>query len=501
MRRLEPWLVGAGVAGAVGLASGFSPVGALLPLQALRAEGVGGAGALPQLWLLRLLEPVLGLETGLMLLSWLLIGAGAALLWEVRRREGASVATAAVAAALGALPPVLHQVWSRGLLELIATPLVVGALATARLRPWLSGLLILLCGLADARLGLLCGLGAGLAAGRWGLAWVGLLAVTVGSQGGADVGVLDPTDVALPFVEFRPEGTTLGLALLLAWLLGCVEDGWGRVYLLGLVAAAGPVVQLLGEPLSLGGAALPLPGVVLALLAPNGQGWSGALLVASVAGGLSLRADVRILVPLAILWAAELGLMGRPAPNRLDMPLSIADMRGGSGSILHLPLEITGEVRDAAPGSHSRYQWWGHLLGRDTMPGLEPMKSYSPLYGEPLVVLSIDVVGGTDRYLIPPELPASTLSTLGISQVVLHHQGMDPQGLAVLRGVYVRWLGAAQRDPSGLEIYPVPKKDAVRVDPLQVLRVSGQADTQSWKTMASWLRELGKGNTEKKNDG
>ena len=193
--------------------------------------------------------------------------------------------------------------------------------------------------------------------------------------------------------------------------------------------------------------------------------------------------------------------MGRPAATELKMPLAVEDMRGGEGRILHLPLEIAGSVADAAPGSHSRYQWWGHLLGRETLPGIDPMQKRSPLYGEPLVVLSIDVVGSTDRYLIPPELPASTLSTLGISQVVLHTRGIDPQGLAVLRGVYGRWLGTAQRDPSGVEIYPVPKKDAVRVDPLQVLRASGEADTQSWRTMATWLREVGKGNTEKKNDG
>jgi hypothetical protein len=498
MRRLEPWLVGVGVAGAAGLASGFSPVGALFPLQALRAEGLGSPAARPQLWLLRLLEPILGLEAGLMLLCCLLMGAGAALLWEVRRREGASVGTAVAATALGALPPVLHRMWSLGLLELLAMPLVVGALATARLRPWLSGLLILLCGLADARLGLLCGLGAGLGAGRWGLAWAGLLAATVGSQGSADLWTLDPTDAVAPFVEFRPEGLVPGLALVLAWILGAVESGWGRVYLFGLVAAAGPVLQLQGEPLAMGGAALPLPGVILALFSPHGHGWSAGLLVASVAGGLSLRAELRLLLPLALLWAVELGLMGLPATTSLKMPLGIEDMRGGTGRILHLPLEIQGQVRDAPPGSHSRYQWWGHLLERETMPGLEAMGMYSPLYGEPLVVLNIDVVGGTDRYLIPPELPGSTLSTLGISQVVLHIDGVDPQGLAVLRGVYARWLGAAQRDPSGLEIYPVPKKDAVRMDPLQVLRESGQSDTRSWKTMATWLREVGKGNTETK---
>ncbi|HND30078.1 MAG TPA: hypothetical protein PLA94_08755, partial [Myxococcota bacterium] len=344
-------------------------------------------------------------------------------------------------------------------------------------------------------------LAAGLAARRWGLAWAGLMAAAGGSPGSADVWTLDPTDVVSPFVEFRPEGLTLGLALLLAWVLGAVEDGWGRVFLFGLVAAAGPVLQVQGEPLSMGGAGLPLPGLILALFSPQGQGWSGALLVASVAGGLSLRADIRLLAPLGLLWAAELGVMGRPAATELKMPLAVEDMRGGEGRILHLPLEIAGSVADAAPGSHSRYQWWGHLLGRETLPGIDPMQKRSPLYGEPLVVLSIDVVGSTDRYLIPPELPASTLSTLGISQVVLHTRGIDPQGLAVLRGVYGRWLGTAQRDPSGVEIYPVPKKDAVRVDPLQVLRASGEADTQSWRTMATWLREVGKGNTEKKNDG
>jgi hypothetical protein len=181
----------------------------------------------------------------------------------------------------------------------------------------------------------------------------------------------------------------------------------------------------------------------------------------------------------------------------LKMPLAVQDMEGGSGTILHLPLEIQGEVLDAPRGAHSRYQWWAELLGRETMPGIRPMEKHSPLYGEPLVVLCIDVVAGSDPYLIPPELPASTLSTLGISQVVLHSDGIDPQGLAVLRGVYGRWLGPALRDPSGLEIYPVPKKEAVRVDRLQVLRASGDADTASWRSMASWLREVGKGSTEK----
>lgn len=491
-----PWAEtsGVGLAGAVGIAwmCGFKAVGSALPLQALRSAGAEvPPAAAPQRALVAVLERLLSPDQAMSLGIWLLLGAGGAAIWHLRRSEGSPRPQALLAAAFGVFCPVMLTVLGQGNLELLAIPLVVGSLALAGPRPGWAAFLTLLAGLGDAHLGLLSGLGAALVGGGWPLAFAGLVAGGLGPEGSSDGSHLDPLALLAPWYG-NPAGIFPGIALLLASVL--LPPSWRRVALLGWLASTGPIARLAGEQLTVNHQAIPAPGLPLAFLLPDTQGWGAGLVLVVAAVGLGLRRSLGWTLGLSLLLGAEALRSSDFRAVHLDLPLAVADMEGRQGTVLHLPLSVTldeVDLRTAPPGSHSLYQWWGFRTHRSTLPSLAPLGSQSPLYNEPLVVAAINLSLREPRYLVPPALPVDALRTLGITEVVLHRSFFSENAYKVLEPVFQHYLGAPQADTDAqVLVYRVPEGQGHPLEPAQTLRRPGEDGSTDWRTLNAWLREV-----------
>lgn len=421
-----------------------------------------------------------------------LLGAGAAALWVVARPQGWP--TAMVAAGFGALSPVVGVALAEGHPEVLTVPLVAVALSAER--RWVGFIATLLCGFFDAGIGVTTGLAAMVAgAGVWGLTGA-ILAGGLGFSAGWAAS-LDPSSLLAPLVQLQPGKLGPGLALLLglAWV---DAPRWRWAAAIGLLVSFGPVLQAFGAPLMVAGAGVPLPGLLAALLAPGAAGWGGALIVAIVAVVLGLRARPIVAGLLLLLLGAEAAAVGAPPPVKLAPSLLEADLKGGQGGVLHLPMEIA-DLDVAPAGIHTAYAYLSLHHGRPVANGQAPLSGPHVLFGEPGVVLAIDAALGDERYLLPPQVPGLTLSTLGISDILIHRSSFSAQALTVLDTVLPRWYGPPQRDLAGdVDRYTLRADAGPPPIPLP-LRTAGDPQAVGWRTVTDTLRATGSGAGRQRN--
>jgi hypothetical protein len=504
----------------VATAFGGSVTGAA-PVASGRAGATGGlAGALGS---------VAGIAASwrwAMALGW---ATGPVSLWAATRAAGASRSGAALAAVVGGLSPVAVKSLSVGAPGIACVPLVVAALvllprpgAAARAVGFAA---VVACGWVDARTGAILGLAAAVAGGRGWALLAALVAAGSGVVATASAGVLDPYDVAAPLWTARAGAVAPGLVALLG-AAALVEDrGLRRATWLGFALALGPVLQAVGVPITIGGAAVPLPGVIVAAFTPAGDGWQGALLVAAVAAALGLGRGARpagavaagavgsgalvpraltpraltpralaplALVPLAVLeaWAVS---GGPPSCLTLDEPVAVRFLGERTGKVLDLPVAIAGPEGPlgAPPAAHALYLFQQHLHGRPLAVEGATLVESDPLFAEPGVVLAVDVALDTERYLLPPSRPGDTLRGLGITEIVVHRTLFSPRALALLDPVFFKLYGAPQRDHAGhVDLYRIAAAGAVRPPTPETLRVKGAAVPAGWVVLADYLDAL-----------
>lgn len=386
------------------------------------------------------------------------------------------------------LSPIAVSGLGGGQLALLCGPLVLLTLLSDNTK-W-RFFLILLCGQMDARMGLYTGLTVALLSPQTSLGiFSGLLACSIGNnhQGNAVIG-LDALGAGLwPGHIFGPGPALL---LLLYWLPS-VER---RAVLLGLIAAAGPILHFMGNPFIILGHALPLPGIVATLLTAQVSRDISGLVVASAAGAVGLShlnlPDWKyfLLNFLTIFSAFRTG--GWPLPStRLDPPLLLAGLDAADGMLLHLPVEVSG-LLSAPVDSHANYVWWSTLLKLPSLPGRVPLANHSALYEDPAVVLCIDAMLGDERYLLPPTLPGEALRGQGITRIALHRDLLSPQADTTLMTLYPVWFGAERRDSASMMvIFDLPEGASRAADPEQQLRLANMPGVEGWKTPSQWLNE------------
>ncbi len=427
-------------------------------------------------------------------------GVGAAAVWGFARHAGATPVLAAVAVGIGAAPPLVFAGIQAGSPDLFAVVWVAAALtflprSGARAQA-LGVAAVVLCGLCDARLGAVTGLAAAAAGGgSWAL-FAALVAAGLGASSAAAAGSLDPADVAAPFLALRPGALGPGLAVVAALLWGGVDAPLRRAGWLALVFALGPVLQAFGEPLTVSGAGVPLPALLIAVFA-DGEGWQSALLVAAVAAGLGLARRPRVgfasaLVPLA-LAEAWVGWAGPSPCLRLEEPVALAALAERTGGVLDLPVEVQldAERLGAPPGAHGLYLFQRRLHGRPLAVGPGPLRAVHPLYGEPGVVLALDAGLGAERFLIPPARPGETLRGLGIAEIVVHRTLFSPQALALLDPLFFKLYGAPQRDHAGqVDLYRIADAGPTRPPTLEPLHASGGPAPAGWLALPAYLAAM-----------
>lgn len=431
---------------------------------------------------------VLGVPGALWVCLGLLWSGGWGFAWGISRQHGASRLRAATMTLLCSLSPIAVSGLEGGQLALLCGPLVLVTLLSTN-NGWRIAL-ILLCGQIDARMGLYTGLTVALLSPQASLGiFSGILACSLGNndQGTSVIG-LDALAAGLwpgPILGPGP-----ALLLLLYWLPSLGR----RAVLLGLIAAAGPMLHFMGNPLIILGHALPLPGILATLLTAQVSRDIGGLVVAAAAGAvgvahLDLPDWKYILINFLTLFSA-FRTSGWPLPStHLEPPLLLEGLDAADGLVLHLPVEVNGLVT-APVDSHANYVWWSALLKLPSLPGRAPLANHSALYEDPAVVLCIDAMLGDERYLLPPSLPGEALRGQGITRIALHRDLLSPQADTTLMTLYPVWFGAERRDSASMMvIFDLPEGASRAADPEQQLRLANMPGVEGWKTPSQWLNE------------
>jgi hypothetical protein len=450
------------------------------------------------------LAAAVGVATTWKALMALAVGAGASALWGLSRRAG--VLGAGLATVVGTVPVVAAHGFAGGGFDLAVVPFAALALALLpRSEPWarvLGAVAVLSCAACDARTGVILGVAAAVAGGGGWALLAALVATGTGVAAATSAGVFDPVDITAPFVTLRAGALAPGLAALAGalWVVG--DRGLRRAAAVGFVCALGPVLSAFGDPLTVGGAAIPLPAAILAAFAPTGEGWAGGLVVAAVAVALGLGrlAQPRwalLLAPLALLEAHAAAVAGPVPPVAaaclaLDVPVAVRALGEREGGVLNLPIEATSAGRPVggAPGVHALYLFQRSVHGRRLATGSAPLGAADPLYGEAAVVLSLDT-GGGGGWLMPPTRPGEVLRGLGVTEIVVHRSLFPAQALAVVDPVFYKLYGAPQRDHAGnVDLYRVPVAGPARPPTPETLHPLDGPPTNGWLGIAAYLAGL-----------
>jgi hypothetical protein len=451
---------------------------------------------LPYVGFAALLAPAFGLGGAWLSGMMLAVAGGAAALWGLSRAAGGSPLAAGLAVAVGAAPPALAAALGEGGVDLAVVPFAALALALlpkkGRGARALGFAAVVACGLCDARTGAIVGLAAAAAGGGGWALFAALLATGTGAAA-PGAGTLDVVDLPAPFVLLRPDALAPGLAVVAGalWGLGESRLRWGA--LVAFVCALGPVLAAFGDVLTVSGAAVPLPAVLVAAFTPDGVGWSGALVVAAVATALGLgRASAPrlslLLAPLALL---EAGRAAGPAPAcvPLDAPVAIRALAERDGGVLNLPVRVVvdGVARGAPAPAHGLYLVQRRLHGRPLATGAAPLGASDPLYGEPAVVLAL----GADTLLLPPTRPGEVLRGLGITEIVVHRRLFAPGALGLVDPVLAKLYGAPQRDHAAdIDLYRVAATGSMRTPTAESLRTIDDAPPPGWLDLGAYLAGL-----------
>ncbi|MDP2309493.1 MAG: hypothetical protein Q8P18_25955 [Pseudomonadota bacterium] len=460
-------------------------------------------------WTWSALGAVLGAGVGVAAASQALLvlalGSGAAALWGLSRAAGGGLVAAGLATLVGTLPVVAAHELGHGGVDLAVVPFAALALAwLPRPEAWarVAGIVaVAACAACDARTGAILGIAAAAAGGGgWGLL-AALASTASGVAAGAAIGALDPADIAAPFVTLRAAALAPGLAALAGalWVVG--DRGLRRAAAVGFVCALGPMLSVFGVPLTVGDAAIPLPGVVLAAFAPAGEGWAGGLVVAAVAVALGLGrlAQPRlalILAPVALLEAhvaAVGGVTGAPECLSLEVPVAVRALGEREGVVLNLPVEAISSGRSVggSAGVHALYLLQRRLHGRPLATGLAPLGDDDPLYGEAGVVLSLDAKSGASRWLMPPARPGDVLRGLGVTEIVVHRSLFPPRALALLDPLLFKFYGAPQRDHAGnVDLYRIRAAGPARPPPAEKLHPLDGPPADGWLSVSEYVAGL-----------
>jgi hypothetical protein len=437
----------------------------------------------------------LGEGWGWFLTIALAVGAGAGVVWALARAAGADTLGAALAVVIASSAPVFVREVAAGAIELALVPfiaLALGLLPSGAIGARLVGLAaVIAVGAADARTGVVLGLAAAVGGGGP-LALLGaFVAAGSGVAVAATHGAVDPVDIGAPLLTLRPEAVPPGLAALAAALWFAGGQGYRRAAIVAFVCALGPILSAFGDPLTIGGYAVPLPAVAVAILTPGGAGWAGALVIAAVASGLGLAKATRaawILVPVALLEMRA--VVSRPECLTLDVPIGVAGLAERTGGVLDLPVRVRfdGQELGAPSTAHALYKWQGTFHGRRVATGLEPLGASDPLLGEPAVVLALNAVAGAGRFLMPPTRPGEVLRGLGVTEVVVHRTLLDAGALAVLDPILLKLYGAPQRDHAGgIDLYRIATTGSARPPAAESLHPSDRPGPKGWLEVSAWL--------------
>ncbi len=453
----------------------------------------------------------------LTLTAWFALGP--ALLWVYARARGAGAWSAALVAAVGGTSTLALRSLADGSADGLAVPLVVAVLVLRGV-PTLTLPCVALLACFDGRQAAVAAWCAAVAAVRTRGAWAwlvgaGVVAAATGARPPQRWGVLDPLEAAAPLIGSDPAAVGLGIAALalftgLAAAGGAAAAGSppGRqtrggdsppeataslrdAAVLAWALSFGPILRVLSEPVTMLGGAVPLPGIVLGLFDPGGVDTAQLVLVAHVAVALALAEAPRTsrwLVAALLVVAALEGssALDGPVPRRgLAPSLAEQGLRGGTGAVLSLPLEVEGDA--TARGVHALYLLRASAHGRAVAVGALPLASAHPLFADPGVAASVALARGDERAMLPPTPPGAALAGLGVTRVLVHRALYDASALARLDPLLTRLWGPPQRDLVGaVDVYAVPDVAPVRAVPVP-LRRAGDPDAAGWRTLAESL--------------
>jgi hypothetical protein len=313
-----------------------------------------------------------------------LLGAWVGGLWALARGRGHGRARAALVCGVGLGPWAIAQARDGTLPFLGGAFFLAAAWASASRRAWGRPAALVCLGLSgamDAGMGAIGALALAVAGGGsagWRVSLVAAAAMCAAQGAGAAVGSVDGFDVTAPFAG-RAGAVAPGLTALLAaaLVLPAWDDdgilprcGWGAV--LAWVFSLGAMLRLGGAPALVFGHAIPLPGVLVSLVAGGADASAGAVAVAGVLVALGLagapsEVDARVRGPTrwtthalgAVLlvegaWAAAASWAGPAAPAGA----AVTVLSERSGGLVVLPAAAHGQVACA------RAQWLARVPRR-----------------------------------------------------------------------------------------------------------------------------------------
>ncbi|MDP6934795.1 MAG: hypothetical protein QGG40_17875, partial [Myxococcota bacterium] len=309
---------------------------------------------------------------------------------------------------------------------------------------------------------------------------------------------LDALAWLFPLGSEAVPGACLGASMLFAaWVGWTGTSDSRRLVALGaglVLLALGPVLQVGGSPVLLGGRGVPLPtAIVEGIMGPvDGR---MALVPAGVCMGLACALGWRWRAPwlgaiLALLDSAVLGGAGLPVPL-VDgtPPRAVRALSDGTGAVLHLPFDVRGA--GGLPTYNARWLLFSRAHGRPVAVGLDPLHE-SALFSDPLVLMALNGAQGSERWATPLRNPGVGLLAAGVSDVVVHRREFPSQGLALLDAALTRALVSPQRDLADeIDRYPIPADPSVPGEglslPLVPIPEDGSSPPEGWTTIAGFM--------------
>lgn len=472
----EAVAVGAGSAVVLALTTAGAP-GAAAGAMALRIVALAGGdapnGTLPVAALGLVLRHCFGMGVAAPVVTWVMFGASAGVLWFTLRGQGAPRlatlgawlsglgASAAISSACVGLPDLsVVGFVAAGMVAFLRRRTVAGVLWTL----WIASF--------DAHTA----------------AIMALVSVVLG--GGAWALVAMVVAAGVPASALGQSGASASMA-------GLVTVGLSAATLLRserkeprlLMAIVLAALCMAGPTVAVGGAAVGLPGAAIAIFG-EATGWQGAAVVLGAVAALAVcGAPSRLALGVgSIVFAVGIAAAGKPPPGHsLDVPLAVNSLAERTGAVLDLPFEVEGEACTASSGTNASWAYFGALHGRPTEVGIAPVPRVAAFLSEPAVLAAIDITCGA-HYLVPPGLPGVALSSLGITEVVVHRALYNPAVLAVLDPIFSRQYGPPRRDHAGsVDLYHVaPHVKGVPV--VGGLHLAGDPSAASWQSLEAFLQ-------------